>query len=373
MFGAILIAVFTVMHIYVFSRAGSVPFISRHLPRWILIWAGAILWGIFFFAWVSGHGGAWGAGPLELFGMDLMAVVFLSSISLMAVDLVTLGGFLLPRISLVLRGWALLVGMMLSLVALYQGLRPPVITEYNVTLSSLPAEMDGTVVVALSDLHLGSTLNERWLAARILQVQAQRPDLVVLLGDIFEGHGPSEEHLLTTLRQLTAPLGVWVVPGNHEFYHGGKMSLFGKAGFTLLRNEWAEVRPGFVLAGVDDLTAKRRNGREEGDDLIAAALTGRPPGATILLSHTPWQAEKAAASKVGLMLSGHTHGGQIWPFNYLVQQWYPLLAGHYQVGGTTVIVSRGTGTWGPRMRLWQPGEIIRVILHPPQGSIKPTS
>ncbi len=138
------------------------------------------------------------------------------------------------------------------------------------------------------------------------------------------------------------------------------MSLFEEVSFKLLRNGWAEVGPGFVLAGVDDLTTRRRNGQD--GDPIWQALVGRPPGSTILLSHTPWQAERAAKAGVGLMLSGHTHGGQIWPFDYLVSRLYPLLEGRYEIDGMTVIVCRGTGTWGPRMRLWRPSEILRVTL-----------
>ncbi|MBU0464032.1 MAG: metallophosphoesterase, partial [Proteobacteria bacterium] len=125
-------------------------------------------------------------------------------------------------------------------------------------------------------------------------------------------------------------------------------------------NAWAQVRPGLVLAGVEDLTIRRRSGQNS--DPISKALAGRPPGAVILLSHTPWQTKKAASAGVGLMLSGHTHGGQIWPFGYLVRKRYPLLEGRYKVDGMTAIVCRGTGTWGPRMRLWHPGQILRVTL-----------
>jgi predicted MPP superfamily phosphohydrolase len=209
-------------------------------------------------------------------------------------------------------------------------------------------------------MHLGSQLGDQWLAARIAQVNAQRPDLVVLLGDIFEGHGPPKDQLIATFKGLSAPLGIWAVPGNHEFHGGGDMRLFEGVSFKLLRSGWAEVRPGLVLSGVDDLTSRRRRG--QGGDPISQALVGRPPGATILLSHTPWQAERAAKAGVGLMLSGHTHGGQIWPFDYLVRNRYPLLEGRYEVNGMTVIVCRGTGTWGPRMRLWRPSEILHVTL-----------
>jgi predicted MPP superfamily phosphohydrolase len=292
--------------------------------------------------------------------MNWMAVLFLTFIPLLAIDLATLFGFLMPRLSSSLRGWALLVGVVLSVIAFFQGLRPPVIEKYEVSLPGLPDSMDGTVLVALSDMHLGSQLGERWLAARIDQVKAERPDFVVLLGDIFEGHGPPENKLIVTLKQLYAPLGIWAVPGNHEFHGGGDMSLFEEVNFKLLRTGWAEVRPGLVLAGVDDFTARRRSG--QGGNPISQALVGRPPGATILLSHTPWQAERAAKAGVGLMLSGHTHGGQIWPFDYMVRSRYPLLEGRYEVDGMTVVVCRGTGTWGPRMRLWRPSEILRVTL-----------
>jgi predicted MPP superfamily phosphohydrolase len=145
------------------------------------------------------------------------------------------------------------------------------------------------------------------------------------------------------------------------FHHGAdnkSIHMIDAAGFKLLRNRWVEVRPGFILAGVDDLTAKYRAGRD--GDFISQALAGRPPGVTILLSHTPWQANRAASAGASLMLSGHTHGGQIWPFGYLTRRTYPLLGGRYEVSGMPVIVCRGTGTWGPRMRLWRPGEILRV-------------
>ncbi len=351
------------MHIYVFWRVASVVVVERYVSRRILIGTGLILWTTFFLGRVYGHHTT---GPLakalEFLGMNWMAVIFLLFVPLLAMDLVTGFGFLVPRLAVRLRSTALVAGAVLSVVALVQGLRPPVVENYEVYLPGLAHELDGTVLVAMSDLHLGTLIGERWLEARVAQVQEQQPDLVVLLGDLFEGHDKPQGELLTALRLLSAPLGVWVVPGNHEFHHrhDRSTSLIEEAGFRLLSNSWAEVRPGLVMAGVDDLTALRRSGK--GGDPISKPLAGRPPGATILLSHTPWQAEKAAKAGVGLMLSGHTHGGQIWPFDYLVKRVYPLLEGRYKVDGMTVIVCRGTGTWGPRMRLWRPSEILRLKL-----------
>jgi predicted MPP superfamily phosphohydrolase len=363
-FGGILLTVITILHVYVFWRASSVPLLKRHIPRKFLIRIGLVLWMVFFFGRFIGHGNTGIiAVSLEFLGMTWMAVVFLMTVTLLMVDIVTGFGFVLPRPAPFLRGCALAAGVVLSVIALVQGLRPPVIQHYDVDLSGLPPEMDGTVIVAMSDLHAGTLISKRWLEARVAQVMAQQPDLIFLLGDILEGHDEPKKELLAVLHRLTAPLGVWAVLGNHEFHGSNNTSaLMNYDGIRVLNNSWAEVRPSLILAGVEDLTANHRLG--QGDDPISKALTGRPPGATILLSHTPWQTGKIARDGVGLMLSGHTHGGQIWPFGYLVQRIYPLLGGRYDVDGMTVIVCRGTGTWGPRMRLWRPGEILSVTLHP---------
>ncbi len=217
------------------------------------------------------------------------------------------------------------------------------------------------MIVAVSDTHLGSQIGAGWLSARIDQVEALQPDMVALPGDIVEGHGPPSSDLMAPWRRFAPPLGVWAVLGNREYYGGIDPRLFDSAGIRLLRDAWAEVRPGLVLAGVDDLTIRYRRGRQQGDP-VATALADRPAGATILLSHTPWGAESAARAGVGLMLCGHTHAGQIWPFGYLVRRYYPLFESPYTVGRMRVIVCRGTGTWGPRMRLWRPGAILHVTL-----------
>jgi predicted MPP superfamily phosphohydrolase len=363
MFGLILLSAVTVMHVYVLWRASSVPFLRRHVAGRKIVTGGLVLWSLFFLGRIYGHdsSGAF-AVVLELAGMTWMGILLLMTIPMLAVDILTGLGYLLPHVAPSLRGGALICGALLSVIAMVQGMRPPVIERYDVPLAGLPSEFDGTVIVGMSDLHIGATLDGKWLQRRVGQVLAERPDMVVLLGDIFEGHSqPTKEHVMT-LRGLKAPLGVWAVLGNHEL-HGlddSLVSLFHDGNITVLRNERTEVRPGLMLAGVDDLTAHRRSGLSS--DLITRALARPTTGATILLSHTPWSADRAAKAGAGLMLCGHTHGGQIWPFGYIVRRIYPLLAGRYDVDGMTVIVSRGAGTWGPRMRLGEPGEIVRVTL-----------
>ena len=364
MFGAILIFAVTLMQGYVFWRAASVPLVMRHISRKHLLGLGVALWALFLVVRVIGPEDTGGMSAiLEFLGMTWMAVLFLMSVALFTVEVATGFGFLLTRFVPVLRGAALAVGCVLSVIALIQGLRAPVVQNYDVYPDGLSGELDGTVMVVLSDLHLGSVLGERWLEARVEQVRKERPDVIVLLGDVFEGHGAPGKELLAVLRRLSAPLGKWAVLGNHEF-HGSRTdntALFEEANVHILRNTWVELRTGLVLAGVDNLTNSNNAG--EAGVFLAKALAGRPQGATVLLSHAPLPADVVSGKGVDLILRGHTHGGQIWPFGYLVMQRFPLFEGSYELGDMTAIVSRGTGTWGPRMRLWRPAEILRVTLH----------
>jgi hypothetical protein len=129
----------------------------------------------------------------------------------------------------------------------------------------------------------------------------------------------------------------------------------------MLRDGWAEVAPGLVLTGVDDLTARRQLGLD--GRALDAAFAGVPAGAVVVhLSHSPLLVRDAAARGARLMLSGHTHGGQLWPFTLLSAIPYPFQAGRYEVDGMTLVVSRGTGTWGPPMRLFFRSEIVQFIL-----------
>ncbi|MFP4038909.1 MAG: metallophosphoesterase [Desulfosudaceae bacterium] len=369
LFGIILISLVTLMHIYVFWRAGSVPVISQYLPKSIIILLGATAWTIFLTGLVYGHGSTGTlARFLDAVAMNWMGILFLMLVCLLAVDLLTGFGYLLPGLAGRLRGLALLTGLILSAAAFWQGTRPPVVVHYPVAIDDLPAAMEGTVLVALSDLHINSHRQGQWLNEIVDRVHSLEPDLVVLLGDILEGHGedrgPSGRKIRAILNRLTAPLGVWAVLGNHEFYGGlhKNRALNQATGLRWLRNSWVEPRPGLILAGVDDLTVNRQP--EEKKRLLRQTLRGRPAGAvTVLLSHTPDGISTVRRSGVDLMLCGHTHGGQIWPFGYLVKLRYPFLKGLYEAGATKIIVSTGTGTWGPRLRLWRPNEILRITLH----------
>jgi uncharacterized protein len=263
-FLAVVLFVWTGMHIYVFWRASSVPVIARHLPRGVLWAVASILWMSYIVARVVDHFSPGGiARFLEVLGANWIGVLFLLLLVLLLVDLVTLFGLWQSRIAPSLRGWALVAGGVLSAIALVQGLRAPVVQNYEVQLAVLPASGDGTVLILASDFHLGTLLGKDWLAARIDQIQAQRPDIIVLSGDIVEGDDPSELDLLAQLHRLSDPLGVWAVTGNHEFHASGLErgnSLLEDAGFHILHDRWAQVKPGLILAGIDDLTSRRHAG-----------------------------------------------------------------------------------------------------------------
>jgi predicted MPP superfamily phosphohydrolase len=359
----------TGLHIYVFWRLSSIPVVARHLSRKFLVFAAAILWAsLLLRRFFDSRDLETLAQPIELFGMNWLGILFLISCCLLVVDIVTVFGFVFKRHVPRLRGVGFLAGILLAATALIQGLRPPVVHDYEVRLAGLPVEDNGLKIAVISDMHVGRLLDGQWLSARIDQINALQPDLVIFLGDLFEGDSQSErqDSMKNMLQGLSARHGVWAVTGNHES-HGGKDSsvrFLEDAGVFVLDNEWKEFRPGLALGGVGD--GDHHESSAASAERIRQVLAAKPSdAATIFLSHRPQMIDEAVSAGVGLMLCGHTHGGQIWPFSYLVSLKNPLLAGRYEINGMPVIVSRGTGTWGPRMRLWSPGEILRITLRTP--------
>ncbi|MBI2840084.1 MAG: metallophosphoesterase [Acidobacteria bacterium] len=363
MFLLIVLGTWTAMHLYVGVRLSQVPWLRAWVSTRGIVCVFAFLWACYPTARLLERtrlGTA--ARPLEFIGAEWMGVLFLIVVSLLAVDVVTGFGWLLPRATTSLRTGGLLIAGLLSVIAIVQGMREPVMSSHEIQVEGLPTEHDGLVLVYLSDLHLGSLLGERWLTTIVDRVNAQDPRIIVLGGDVFDSSSRHSEALVPALKRLRAPLGVWAVTGNHEYYAGVErcVELLQNAEVKVLRDRWEEVIPGVIIAGVDDMTARRQfhiQGRSR-------ALDGRPPGITVFLSHTPWGTEEVAAAGVDLMLSGHTHNGQIWPFTYFVQTQYPYVSGRYTIGGMHLLVCRGTGTWGPRMRLWRRSEILRITLRP---------
>jgi hypothetical protein len=350
------------LHFYVIARLLSIPFIAQHVPARLLIPVVILLGASYIVSRVLEHYGIDGLSHLlEIVGAYWVGAFFLFFTTFLFFDLCTgFGLWLRPQLA-ALRTVAFILALLMTTAALIQARRAPVVTEYEVELDGLPREADGTVLVVASDMHLGAMLGHGWASERAAQFESLHPDLLLLVGDIFEGDETAYPGWLPVLQKFRAKHGVYVVTGNHEFYAGGTkiIDFFRRAGFHVLRDESMEPIPGLVLSGVDDLAFR---GRAAHAAILEDVLRQRPAGASVLLSHTPMETQRAASAGIGLMLSGHTHEGQIWPFTYLVKLAFPIMSGRYRVQEMTAIVCRGTGTWGPRMRLFKRSELLRITL-----------
>ena len=240
------------------------------------------------------------------------------------------------------------------------------IVTIEIPLAKLPKALDGFSIVQLSDLHTGMTIDAAFVQRVVNRANALKPDLIALTGDLVDGTVENLRPDIAPLAELRAPHGVFAVTGNHEYYAGADawIAEITRLGARYLRNERVTIGSGdasFELAGVDDYSAKDWPGH--GEDLGAATANRDASRALVLLAHQPRQVKNAANHGVDLQLSGHTHGGQIWPWHYLVKlQQGGLLAGKYEHRGTQLYVTRGCGYWGPPVRLLAPLEITRVIL-----------
>jgi hypothetical protein len=245
-------------------------------------------------------------------------------------------------------------------------LRPPAVRRVVVALARWPRALDGFRIVQVSDVHIGPLLDRRFAAAVVTRVNALAPDLVAVTGDLVDGSVAALADEVAPFAGLAARHGVFFVTGNHDYYYGADdwIACVERLGMRVLRNEHVTIHAGraaFDLAGVDDRHA-RFFGPGHGED-VPRALAGRDSArAVVLLAHDPGTFKEAAALGVDLQLSGHTHGGQIWPFGWLVRLAVPWVAGRHRRGASELYVSRGTGFWGPPMRVGAPAEITEVVL-----------
>jgi predicted MPP superfamily phosphohydrolase len=236
----------------------------------------------------------------------------------------------------------------------------------TVSLKRLPASMSGLVVAQITDVHVGPTIGRGFIEDIVQRTNALSPDVIVITGDLVDGSVEDLREQVAPLGNLRAPLGVFFVTGNHEYYSGVDEWLpeLTRLGIRVLRNERVELRRGddvIDLAGVDDHSSGRF-GNGHGPNL-GGALAGRDPSRELLLlAHQPRAIVEAAALGVGLQLSGHTHGGQIFPWNFAVRLQQPYVAGLHNHRGAQIYVSNGTGYWGPPMRVGFPAEITKVTL-----------
>ncbi len=232
--------------------------------------------------------------------------------------------------------------------------------------SKVPKGIGRFRIVQISDVHFGLILREGLMSSIARVVDQAQPDILVSTGDLVDGASSSLDGLSSRLAALPARDGKFAVTGNHEFYAGIEQSLAftKKAGFTVLRQEKTAIGGWLTLVGVDDPAGSRfKEGKALPDEKPVLDLAV-PSSFIVLLKHQP-VVEKGAAGHFDLQLSGHIHGGQIFPFNFVVRLSYPLWCGLTKLPeGGEVYVSRGTGTWGPPVRLFEPPEITIIDLEP---------
>ena len=256
----------------------------------------------------------------------------------------------------------------LTMVGFVNARRVARVVHVDIPLAGLPAPLAGFTIVQLSDIHVGPTIRRDYVAAIVRHANHLGADLIAITGDVVDGGVPELAPHTAPLAELKAHHGVFVVTGNHEYYSGAPAwtEEFRRLGLRVLLNEHVVIEHSgarLVLAGVTDYSAYAFDPSQRSDP--RAALLGSPDGVPrILLAHQPRSAHAAEAAGFDLQLSGHTHGGQFWPWNLFVSLQQPFTAGLHRLGRLTVYTSRGTGYWGPPKRFGAPSEISVLRLVP---------
>lgn len=241
--------------------------------------------------------------------------------------------------------------------------RNPRVKTLEVHIPKKAGEMQEIRAVVMSDIHLGTLIGNGFFERVVRKVNALQPDIILLPGDILDEdlEPVLRQNTGETLRQLRAPLGVYAIMGNHE-HIGGSADAYAYLrdhGLTVLRDSVVKINEGFYLVGREDRDKPRFSGQERKplEELMEHVDLRYP---VILLDHQPFYLEKAAALGVDLQLSGHTHHGQLWPFNLVTNAMYTISRGYARIGDMHAYVSNGVGTWGPPVRIGNRPEIVRL-------------
>lgn len=240
----------------------------------------------------------------------------------------------------------------------------PSVTRFPITLRRLDPRADGFRVALISDIHLGPILGRSFTQRIVDIVNSERPDAVAIVGDLVDGDVAELADATAPLAELRSTHGTFFVTGNHEYYVGYSQWVehLPTLGVTVLRNERTTITHNggsFELAGVNDATADQWQDAADVDK----AMRGRDPRrAAVLLAHQPVDVQDAVRNDVDLQLSGHTHGGQLTPFELAVSLQQGAVAGFYEIEGTKLYVTRGAGFWGPPVRIGAPPDITIIEL-----------
>jgi uncharacterized protein len=273
----------------------------------------------------------------------------------------------LPDLRLWSAAAAPLLALLFTLIGLVNARRRAKVVEVDIPLANLPAALHGFTIVQISDIHLGPTIKGDYLDAIVDSVNELNADMIAVTGDLVDGSVGQLAAHTAPLARLSSRHGTYFVTGNHEYYSGVNAWVveLRRLGLCVLMNEHVVLESSgasLLLAGVTDYSAHHYNPAHASDP--QRALAGAPAGVKvkILLAHQPRSAASAARAGFDLQLSGHTHGGQFFPWNFFVRLQQPFTAGLNRLNNLWVYTSRGTGYWGPPKRLGAPSEITRLRL-----------
>ena len=248
----------------------------------------------------------------------------------------------------------------------YQARRTPAVRQVDIPIANLPPALVGLRIVQISDLHVGPTIKAPFVERVVARVNELQPDLIAFTGDLADGTVDRLAPHTAALAELTAPLGLYFCTGNHEYYSGVESwtEQARRLGFDVLVNEGRQIDCGggrISLAGTTDFSAGELVPGHTSDPAKALAASDGAD-VSILLAHQPRSIEAASQAACHLQLSGHTHGGQFVPWKYVISLQQPYVAGLHKFRDTWIYVHRGTGYWGPPLRLGAPSEIALLTL-----------
>jgi predicted MPP superfamily phosphohydrolase len=309
---------------------------------------------------------AW-AGLIAMgFFSSLLVLTFLRDIVLLFLALIGAGG---PEFTHDSAGAVPLVALIVTLIGFVNARRVARVVKVEVPIAGLPHALDGYTIAQITDIHVGPTIKRAYLNAIVNRVNALKPDAIAITGDLVDGSVRRLSLHTEPLKRLKARDGTFFVTGNHEYYSGVLewIAELRRLGLTVLMNEHVVCErngAGLMIAGVADYSAHHFHESHRSDPHAAAAGAPDHVQVRVLLAHQPRTALVAADAGYHLQLSGHTHGGQFFPWNLFVPLQQPFVAGLNRVRDLWVYTSRGTGYWGPPKRFGAPSEITLVKLVP---------
>ena len=368
LFFSIVLLIYSLINYYVFSRGILVFSCNPTLKRWypLIFWAVAssFIVGMFWERLASSVVSEW----VYRVGAFWLAFMFYFLISLLLIDLIRLTNYFfhyLPEFSPTVKlrmGYSVMLLVTMVVVGGYINALDTRIREIPLVIHKKVTGARELKILMASDIHLGALIGERQEKKLVRIINEQKPDLVLLCGDLVDGDiGPVlRKNLGKHIQEIRTPLGVYAIPGNHEYIGGIQYTLpyLESIHIKVLRDEVITLENGIQLVGRDDRDSRRMGSGTNPHELKELTKNLDHSKPIIIMNHQPFHLEEAVEVGADLHLSGHTHHGQMWPFNYITKAIFELSWGFMKKGNTYFYVSSGFGSWGPPVRIGNTPEVV---------------